>query len=122
MKHNGIPDGHSGGHAYGHADGHAERAITCHELYVLYSLSGYSKVTPDPGRLAVSRPNPDQLLREFKNLTRNLARGVLAGRADLDLFKAAETCAHPPSGALVSLDRSLPHLSTWRSLMMSDLT
>lgn len=80
------------------ADGHAERAITWHELYVMYRPRGYSKVTPDPGRLAVSRPNPDKLLRDFKNLTRNLVRGVLAGSADLDSFQACQNLRTPCQG------------------------
>ena len=67
--------------------GGQSRAITWIELYVLYRIRGFDKITNDPTRIAMARANPDKLLRDFKTLLRGVVSRVLAGGGDLALFR-----------------------------------
>jgi ribonuclease HI len=68
--------------------GPGSRPITWIELYVLFCIRGYEVIEP-PASLADTRPNPDKLLRDFKNTSRAVLGRVLSQEDYASYFKPA---------------------------------
>ena len=65
------------------------RPITWVKLYILYRIRGHACLTALPGSLAYARPNPDKLIRAFKNTVRAVVSRTFIDTPHSALFKPA---------------------------------
>ena len=91
----------------------ANRPITWLELFVLYILRGHRLHCMSAGRPSDLMPNPDKLLRNFKNSARAYVDRVFHAHEDYCIFKPAPSRYNPLQGLCIQGPMSAPSFNVY---------
>ena len=91
----------------------ANRPITWLELFVLYILRGHRLHCMSAGRPSDLMPNPDKLLRNFKNSARAYVDRVFHAHEDYCMFKPAPSRYNPLQGLCIQGPMSAPSFNVY---------